>query len=503
MMNSTQDQGQQEQEDSTTLASPNAPSDNVPVAHQQQQEPAEDEDDSNDDILSFAFNQDGGCLAIGTRRGFRICNVSPFQETFRRTFSSSATQESMGGGIAIVEMLFRCNLLALVGGGPSPKYPPNKVIMWDDYRAKPIGELSFRQRVLAVKLRRDRIAVVLTNRVYVYNFADLTLIDQIPTCTNLRGLVCMSSDASSPTVIATPGMTKGHLRIEIYSRDNSSLTAHTPSSNNLTSQNQNGSINNQNFQRTVLIEAHETNLVAMALSMDGTMIATASEKGTIVRVFDTRKGGAPLQEFRRGVERATIFCIAFSRHKDFIGVTSDRGTVHVFQMKQHHPHLTSTFGRIPTPSEIDYQTNNSSPSKELHNKPTYAFASLSKLTRAFALGESDPSYAQVRHMEDAVLCSFVPDATHLLAVVSRDGSLLVADFSNGGDAERISYHKFFKKEVSTSCLHRNSSHMQHPDNYTTAEVYFSDEAGEGCNQGVIFGEDEQEDGFIAVDQRNK
>jgi WD40 repeat protein len=501
MMNSTQDQEQHEQEDSTTLTSPAVPSDENPVA-QQQHQPAEEEDDSNDDILSFAFNQDGGCLAIGTRRGFRTCNVSPFQETFRRTFSSTATQESMGGGIAIVEMLFRCNLLALVGGGPSPKYPPNKVIMWDDYRAKPIGELSFRQRVLAVKLRRDRIAVVLTNRVYVYNFADLTLIDQIPTCTNLRGLVCMSSDASSPTVVVTPGMTKGHVRIELYSRD-SSLTTHTSSATNASSQHQ-GSNNNQDYQRTVLIEAHETNLAAMALSMDGTMLATASEKGTIIRVFDTRKGGAPIQEFRRGVERATIFCIAFSRHKDFIAVTSDRGTVHVFQMKHHHPQVVSSFGRIPTPSEIDCQyVNNSSPTKEHSNKTSYAFASLSKLTRAFALGENDPSYAQIRHMEDAVLCSFVPDAPNHLAVVSRDGSLLVADFSHGGDAERISYHKFFKKEVTSSLLNSNVGHLQHLNNDSSAEVYFSDEVGEGCNQGVIFGEDEQEDGFIAVDQRNK
>jgi WD40 repeat protein len=71
----------------------------------------------------------------------------------------------------------------------------------------------------------------------------------------------------------------------------------------------------------------------MALNNDGTLLATASDKGTLIRIHQTIDG-APIQEVRRGSDKAEIYSIAFDMNARWIAATSDKGTCHIFAIKK-------------------------------------------------------------------------------------------------------------------------------------------------------------------------
>lgn len=63
--------------------------------------------------------------------------------------------------------------MALVGDSNNRDYPNTKVTIWDDYQLRKIDEIKVGQPVLAVKLRRDKLVVVMRNKVHMYNLSDL------------------------------------------------------------------------------------------------------------------------------------------------------------------------------------------------------------------------------------------------------------------------------------------------------------------------------------------
>jgi hypothetical protein len=108
--------------------------------------------------------------------------------------------------------------------------------------------------------------------------------------------------------------------------------------------------------KTTIINAHTDPLRAVALSRDEELIATASERGTIIRIWSARDG-AKVGEFRRGLDEADIFGLAFSPSGTFLASTSNKGTLHIYHLSfgdaadephEHRRHASDAAGATPT-----------------------------------------------------------------------------------------------------------------------------------------------------------
>lgn len=245
--------------------------------------------------LSAAFNHDASCFSVGLDTGFCVFNSDPCELKVSRDFNA---------GISVTEMLGRYNFLALVGGGRKPKYPHNKLIIWDDAKQRASVTLEFATAVLRVRLSKSRIIVVLQNSVHVYAFSSPpSKLSDFETADNTMGLCCLGSK-----LLAFPG--RSHGQIQLVELESGNVT---------------------------IIPAHSTPLRAMDLSPDGSLLATASEQGTLVRVFSTRNC-VRIAELRRGVDPAFVFSISISPDSSILAVTSDKSTLHIFDLpSQTHP----------------------------------------------------------------------------------------------------------------------------------------------------------------------
>ena len=86
----------------------------------------------------------------------------------------------------------------------------------------------------------------------------------------------------------------------------------------------------------------------MAVNHKGTMIATASTKGTLIRIWDAAKR-LMLAELRRGTDQALLYCINFSPRDEWICCSSDKGTVHIFALQDYRLNKRSALASIGVP----------------------------------------------------------------------------------------------------------------------------------------------------------
>ena len=266
------------------------------------------------------------CFSCAMDSGVKLYNAEPLVEKCR-------VDADQIGSIAKVAMYSRSNLLAVVSGGLHPKFPSNVVRIWDDKLKKFVLQFTFGSEVLNVLMCRGKMIAVLRNCVHVMSFPNNSkLLLQIDTKDNCEGL-CQVSSASDRQMLVTLGHKCGSLQLTDLSK-----------------------IRDRDSGNILAITAHKTNIACLAINNQGTMVATASEKGTLIRLFDTQTQ-QNLIELRRGTDYALLHSISFSKDSSYLCVASDKGTVHIFALKDKALNRRSAFARAGKVSPFQEYTD--------------------------------------------------------------------------------------------------------------------------------------------------
>lgn len=240
----------------------------------------------------------------GTSRGFRLFTTEPFAKTY----------ETREGNIAMVEVLFSSYLVALV-------LSPRRLHIKNTKRDSLICEMTFATSILAIRMNRKRLVVVLEDQMYMYDIQNMKLLYTIETSPNPTA-ICALSPSSENCYLAYPLPQKA-----------ASAPAHVPPNSTHISPTS-GEIllfDAVKLEAINVVEAHKSPLSCIIFNNEGTIMATASDKGTIIRVFSV-PDAHKLYQFRRGSMPSRIYSMAFNITSTLLCVSSASETIHIFKL---------------------------------------------------------------------------------------------------------------------------------------------------------------------------
>lgn len=279
---------------------------------------ASERDETEEAIVAARFNQDSTCLAVTARDGFGIYNCNPFSWACDRNLTNKAH-----GGIHAVEMMYRCNIIAIVGASPfDPNdtasdgsgvihWHRNVLILWDDKKGSEVAQLVFGGPIKNVRLLRKIMAIVLQNVVYVYTLENVELIETIKTGPNPQGLCAVATNGNL-NVVAYPQLEPGSVGIQLFH-----LNPVTDAVEASESQ---------------VIRAHRSELCSLSLCFNGILLATVSSSSNYLRVWNLFTG-QKLQEVKMCSRRAKVTFCQISQDTRYICTISDDFVLSVFRIK--------------------------------------------------------------------------------------------------------------------------------------------------------------------------
>jgi len=244
------------------------------------------------EILNFSFNKQVSHMVCCTENGYHIYALNP------KIIKIASLHE--GNGFSIAKMLGITERQILVGGGKKPFCSDAAAIIWNVEAKTEMLQLIMKEKIYNILYEEDKIVVIFEKKIYVLN-EHCKLDYAKSTFLNKDGLCTITKNATDQKIL-TLGPQLGEVAIW-------------------------DTKNNKNYK---IIKAHNSNITAIAINPDGTRIATGSETGTLIKVFDI--SGTELHTFRRGSTTTKIYSLAFNSNSTHLACCSGNGTIHIFDL---------------------------------------------------------------------------------------------------------------------------------------------------------------------------
>ncbi|KAH8858292.1 WD repeat domain phosphoinositide-interacting protein 2 [Schistosoma japonicum] len=216
--------------------------------------------------------------------------------------------QTAGDPMCIVGRLFNRSLVTLVSQNDM-----RRLLVAHSRINTLICHYRYTLTILAVKMNHQRLVVCVEDGIFIHNMRDMQLLHKVEeTPPNRNGVIALSANESN-CYLAYPG---SHRVGTVFIFDALS------------------------FQNVTSIAAHDGLLACLTFNARANLLATASEKGTVIRVFSIPQGEKVI-EFRRGLTRCVSICsLSFSMNSQYLVAASHTETVHVFKLESRSSEKT-------------------------------------------------------------------------------------------------------------------------------------------------------------------
>ncbi|CAI4863301.1 ADS_G0053930.mRNA.1.CDS.1 [Saccharomyces cerevisiae] len=400
-------------------------------------------------------------------------------------------------GEFVIEMLFSTSLIAIADRGQGLN-KGKKLKIVNTKRKSTICEIVFPHEIVDVVMNRKRMCVLLeSDQIFIYDISCMKPLETIDlwedhykrsqansfsnasntgtlegdsanlnrVATNLLANATQKSvNGSNPSVRTRRNSLRSKIRPRmVLSNDDRSILCFTAYSSPKKNKPNSEALYDVVIYDTLnvtpvnyLNSVHKGNVACLAVSHDGKLLATASDKGTIIRVFHTgvdsdyMSSRSLFKEFRRGTRLCNLYQLAFDKSMTMIGCVGDTDTIHLFKLDDASNSLPRDNSSNGHWNEEEYiLASNSNPSmgtpKEIPlSKPRIANYFSKKIKSSIPNQNLSRNFAYITVNESNRSCLGFPDEfPNQVYIASDDGTFSIYSIpSKPGECVLTKNNKF-------------------------------------------------------------